>query len=536
MKKFILGFGLVVFSFCFVTTNVQADFWSNARDGITDKFKRGADDWIDGTTRDVVHDIFGPSQPDGRFELPISGDFNEIGKNTSMRGFILNILNFTLSFLGIIGVAAVVYAGFLYVTSGVDDGNVEKAKNIVIYAVIGILVVLVSYALVNTLIKNAPTGGEDRSGVTPLSTTTGIQYDNLNNATNSSQNIPNGSQYSNISNVTNINNVTNSSEVNLAKLDDFLKTLPAEEAAVYKDLLTNNNTTNNTANTNSFFDAGPILIFVDGEQKIADPVIVPLESAKKGIEFKLAWSDAASAWNFSNGITKVLNPGESTIIRFSQAKNYQIMVIVQTADGQKINLTKTIQIEDVQANFSVSKNTALVNEGVEFSAQGSSTNIGEIIDYSWTCTGGTGCFPNYSGESFIAKFADSGIYEVTLTVETNVGSQNSKMKEVNILKDKPKASFEIYDDKDEAGGVKLDAFDSENVLGEKSGLIYKWNFGDGERQTGGPVMFHKYDEKGSYLIQLIVEENKAGKVLKSDEAIKYAEIDSVLDADFDIIQ
>jgi len=154
MKKFILGFALVVFSSCFVTNAVQADFWSDLKLGKI--FERGFEDWIKGSTRDIVHDIFGPSQPDGRFELPISTDFNEIGTNTSMREFILNILNFFLSFLGIVAVAAIVYAGFLYVGSALDDGNAEKAKNIVIYAVIGIIVVLVSYALVNTLIKSAP--------------------------------------------------------------------------------------------------------------------------------------------------------------------------------------------------------------------------------------------------------------------------------------------------------------------------------------------------------------------------------------------
>ncbi len=70
----------------------------------------------------------------------------------SLRGAIQTFINFALFFLGLVAVGFVIYGGFLYVTSQGDDGNTEKAKNIIIYAVIGIIVILVSYALVNTII------------------------------------------------------------------------------------------------------------------------------------------------------------------------------------------------------------------------------------------------------------------------------------------------------------------------------------------------------------------------------------------------
>ncbi len=100
--------------------------------------------------------------PDGEFLLPCPEEFNEIGQYASARTYIIKVLNFALSFLGLVAMGFVIYAGFLYVTAGGDDGQNEKAKKIVIYASVGILVVLISFALVNTLIRSAPSGSDDR--------------------------------------------------------------------------------------------------------------------------------------------------------------------------------------------------------------------------------------------------------------------------------------------------------------------------------------------------------------------------------------
>lgn len=70
----------------------------------------------------------------------------------SLRGAISTVINFFLFFLGLVAVAFIIYGGFLYITSQGDDGNTEKAKNIILYAAIGIVIILVSYAIVNTFI------------------------------------------------------------------------------------------------------------------------------------------------------------------------------------------------------------------------------------------------------------------------------------------------------------------------------------------------------------------------------------------------
>ncbi len=73
---------------------------------------------------------------------------------------IIGWVNFFLILVGVIAVIVIIYAGFLYITTGAEDGA-EKAKKIVLYAVLGILLILASYAIVNTIIHEPRVGGGD---------------------------------------------------------------------------------------------------------------------------------------------------------------------------------------------------------------------------------------------------------------------------------------------------------------------------------------------------------------------------------------
>jgi len=74
---------------------------------------------------------------------------------TSFRRIAKTIVNFFLFFLGLVATVMVIFGGFLYVTSGGNDQNTEKAKKIILYSAIGILLILISFALVNTLLGAA---------------------------------------------------------------------------------------------------------------------------------------------------------------------------------------------------------------------------------------------------------------------------------------------------------------------------------------------------------------------------------------------
>jgi len=64
----------------------------------------------------------------------------------------VRIINFALTFLGIIGVCIVLYAGFKWMTAGGNDDQVGEAKKMLISAVIGLIIIMVSYAVTSYII------------------------------------------------------------------------------------------------------------------------------------------------------------------------------------------------------------------------------------------------------------------------------------------------------------------------------------------------------------------------------------------------
>lgn len=74
------------------------------------------------------------------------------GGTGSFRQLALTIVNWLLSFLGLIAVVMIIYGGFLYVTAAGNDEKINKAKKIIMYAIVGIVVILLSFAIVNTVL------------------------------------------------------------------------------------------------------------------------------------------------------------------------------------------------------------------------------------------------------------------------------------------------------------------------------------------------------------------------------------------------
>lgn len=77
------------------------------------------------------------------------------GCQGGLRGMILLIVNFFLGFLGLLAVIMIIYGGFLYVTSAGNEEDVKKAKKILMYAVVGIIVIILSFVIVRTILGAA---------------------------------------------------------------------------------------------------------------------------------------------------------------------------------------------------------------------------------------------------------------------------------------------------------------------------------------------------------------------------------------------
>lgn len=62
------------------------------------------------------------------------------------------VVNIMLFLVGAIAVIMLIYGGIRYVTSGGAQDQVTAAKNTIMYAIIGIIVAILAYALVNFVI------------------------------------------------------------------------------------------------------------------------------------------------------------------------------------------------------------------------------------------------------------------------------------------------------------------------------------------------------------------------------------------------
>jgi|CXWL01.1.fsa_nt_gi hypothetical protein len=80
------------------------------------------------------------------------------GGETSLIGLVRTMLNYLLSFLAILCIAIIIYGGFQYVTAGVNEAGAETGKKILMYAAIGVIVILLSFVIVNALLSAALPG------------------------------------------------------------------------------------------------------------------------------------------------------------------------------------------------------------------------------------------------------------------------------------------------------------------------------------------------------------------------------------------
>lgn len=83
-----------------------------------------------------------------------------------IRIVIARVIRYALGFLGVIAVSIIIYGGWLYMTSQGDQGQIDRAKQYIINAVIGLVIILSSFGIasfvLNSLLKAS--GGEGGVG------------------------------------------------------------------------------------------------------------------------------------------------------------------------------------------------------------------------------------------------------------------------------------------------------------------------------------------------------------------------------------
>lgn len=69
------------------------------------------------------------------------------------------VVNIFSIVVGIVAVIMIVVGGFKYITSGGDSGNITSAKNTIVYAVIGLVIVALAQFIVKFVLDKVTTAG-----------------------------------------------------------------------------------------------------------------------------------------------------------------------------------------------------------------------------------------------------------------------------------------------------------------------------------------------------------------------------------------
>lgn len=76
----------------------------------------------------------------------------KVNNDTSIEAVLIKIAdNYIIPIAGMIAVAAIVYAGVLYIVSQGEPEKVSKAKRALTYAVVGVILFILAYAIVKYL-------------------------------------------------------------------------------------------------------------------------------------------------------------------------------------------------------------------------------------------------------------------------------------------------------------------------------------------------------------------------------------------------
>jgi len=84
-----------------------------------------------------------------------TGYGQQIGLGTKdIRETVAQILKVAMGLLGIIAVCIILYGGFVWMTAGGNKEKVDKARKIIIAGVIGLVIIMTSYAIATFVIQS----------------------------------------------------------------------------------------------------------------------------------------------------------------------------------------------------------------------------------------------------------------------------------------------------------------------------------------------------------------------------------------------
>ncbi len=72
---------------------------------------------------------------------------------SDLEGSITNVINAVLGIIGVIAVVVIIIGGMFYATSQGDPGKATKGKNCIMGGIIGLIICLLAFAIVNFVLN-----------------------------------------------------------------------------------------------------------------------------------------------------------------------------------------------------------------------------------------------------------------------------------------------------------------------------------------------------------------------------------------------
>lgn len=76
------------------------------------------------------------------------------GSSTSVQSIVNTVINIFSWVVGVISVIMIIYGGFKYITSSGSNEKVGSAKNTIIYAIVGLIIVALAQVIVHFVLNN----------------------------------------------------------------------------------------------------------------------------------------------------------------------------------------------------------------------------------------------------------------------------------------------------------------------------------------------------------------------------------------------
>ena len=76
------------------------------------------------------------------------------------------IINVVIGVLGVVAVAVVIYGGFLFLTAQGDPGKIKKGKDSITWGIIGLIIALLSWSIINFVLSSTMSAPAAQSNTT----------------------------------------------------------------------------------------------------------------------------------------------------------------------------------------------------------------------------------------------------------------------------------------------------------------------------------------------------------------------------------